>query len=113
MARNLSGRLEKLEEDSGGADAASFYMLWVNPGEDRSAALKAAKIAGKIPPGVASYCAEWRLPEKYVRQDRSLGPRARSRLTDCQRISDDEKNILWDAIGDEVEKKLEARKMPV
>jgi len=104
IARNLAVRLEKLEKGTGGGDDASaFYILWINPGEDRVAALKAAKAAGKIPAGVAAYCAEWKAPGDYMRQGRTLGPRARSRLTDCQRISDDEKNILWDAIGDDAE----------
>lgn len=103
MARNLAGRLEKLEEGAGGGDAAPFYILWINPGEDRVAALRSAKAAGTIPPGIASYCAEWKTPKIYLSQERALGPRTRSRVTDCWRLSDEETKIIGEAFGDDPE----------
>ena len=37
--------------------------------------------------------------EETERRGRVLGPVARSRLTNHERITDDEKAVLWDAIG--------------
>ena len=46
---------------------------------------------------VPAYCPEWK------RRGRVLGPRPRSRLTDHQRISDDEEAALSKAICDDLE----------
>jgi hypothetical protein len=86
--RNLAGRLDRLEEGKAGRKASAFYVLWVNPGDDREAALRSS---GKIASDAPAYCAEWKVPDEYVRQGRNLGPRARSRLTTHHRISEDEK----------------------
>jgi hypothetical protein len=55
------------------------------------------RASGKIPADVPAYCAEWK------RRGRVLGPRPRSRLTDHQRISDDEEAVLSKAICDDLE----------
>ena len=87
--------MEKLERDSGNAQL--FYILWVPAGADRVAALDQLRASGKIPTAVPAYCAEWKRP------GRVLGPCPRSRLTDHQRISDDEEAILSKAICDDLE----------
>jgi hypothetical protein len=93
--RALRTRVEKLERDSGYAQP--FYILWVPAGADRVAALDQLRGSGKIPAAVPAYCAEWKRP------GRVLGPCPRSRLTDHQRISDDEEAILSKAICDDLE----------
>ena len=93
--RALRTRVEKLERDSGNAQL--FYILWVPAGADRVAALDQLRASGKIPAAVPAYCAEWKRP------GRVLGPCPRSRLTDHQRISDDEEAILSKAICDDLE----------
>jgi hypothetical protein len=71
--------------------------LWVPAGADRVAALDQLRASGKIAADVPAYCAEWK------RRGRVLGPRPRSRLTDQQRISDDEEAVLFEAICDDIE----------
>ena len=93
--RALRTRVEKLER---GRDAKPFYILWVPVGADRAAALDQLRASGKIPADVPDYCAEWKPPYRRV-----LGPRPRSRLTDHQRISDDEEAVLSKAICDDLE----------
>jgi hypothetical protein len=93
--RALRTRVEKLER---GRDAKPFYILWVPAGADRVAALDELRASGKIPADVPAYCAEWKPPYRRV-----LGPRPRSRLTDHQRISDDEEAVLSKAICDDLE----------
>ncbi|MGA9513742.1 MAG: hypothetical protein WBV51_09275, partial [Pseudolabrys sp.] len=73
------------------ADALPFYILWVPAGADRA--------SGKIGADVPAYCAEWKKSKNFVRCGRALGPVGRSRLTNHERITDDEKAVLWDAIG--------------
>jgi len=63
-----------------------FYILWVPAGADRVAALSELRASGKIADDVPAYCAEWA-----------------SRLTDHQRISDDEEAVLSKAICDDLE----------
>jgi hypothetical protein len=55
------------------------------------------RASGKIAADVPVYCAEWKRPSGCWR-GRVLGPRPRSRLTDHQRISDDEEAVLVEAI---------------
>jgi hypothetical protein len=93
--RALRTRVEKLER---GRDAKPFYILWVPAGADRVAALDELRASGKIPADVPAYCAEWKPPYRRV-----LGPRPRSRLTDHQRISDDEEAVLSKATCDDLE----------
>lgn len=101
MTRNLAVRLDKLEDGNGdGGDVAPFYLLWVQPGADRAAAVAELRKGGKVSADLPAFCAEWRVPKDYERQSRELGPRPRSRLTNHQRISDDEKRILWEAIAE-------------
>ncbi|MGC1979296.1 MAG: hypothetical protein WA711_00945, partial [Pseudolabrys sp.] len=94
--RVLQRRVEKLERGSAGdGDAKPFYILWVPAGADRAAALAELRASGMIAADVPAYCAEWK------RRGRVLGPRPRSRLTDQQRISDDEEAVLFEAICDD------------
>ena len=93
--RALRTKVEKLERDRGNPQL--FYILWVPAGADRVAALDQLRASGKIPAAVPAYCAEWKRP------GRVLGPCPRSRLTDHQRISDDEEAILSKAICDDLE----------
>jgi hypothetical protein len=95
--RALQTRVQKLERDSG--DAQLFYILWVPAGADRVAALDQLRASGKIPADVPAYCAEWKPPNHR----RVLGPCPRSRLTDHQRISDDEEAVLSKATCDDLE----------
>ena len=94
--RALRTKVEKLERVSGNAQL--FYILWVPAGADRVAALDQLRASGKIPADVPAYCAEWKPPYRRV-----LGPCPRSRLTDHQRISDDEEAVLSKAICDDLE----------
>jgi hypothetical protein len=94
--RALQTRVQKLERGSGD-DAQPFYILWVSAGADRVAALDELRASGKTTADVPAYCAEWK------RRGRVLGPRPRSRLTDQQRISDDEEAVLFEAICDDIE----------
>jgi hypothetical protein len=101
--RVLQRRVEKLERGSAGdGDAKPFYILWVPAGADRAAALAELRASGKIAADVPAYCAEWKLPNGCGR-GRVLGPRPRSRLTDHQRISDDEEAVLFEAICADLE----------
>jgi hypothetical protein len=75
MARSLESKLEKLERGKGAtADVLPFYILWVPAGADRDAALAEFRASGKIGPDVPAYCAEWKIPEDFVRRGRVLGP---------------------------------------
>ena len=101
--RALQTRVEKLERGSAGdGDAKPFYILWVPAGADRVAALDELRASGKITADVPVYCAEWKPPNDRWRS-RVLGPSPRSRLTDQQRISDDEEAVLFKAICDDLE----------
>jgi hypothetical protein len=91
--------VEKLERSNAG-DA--FYILWVPAGADRVAALDELRASEKIAADVPAYCAEWK-PPHHCWRGRVLGPRPRSRLTDHQRISDDEVAVLSKAICDDIE----------
>ena len=96
--RALQTRVQKLERGKAGdGNAQPFYILWVPAGADRVAALDQLRASGKIAADVPAYCAEWK------RRGRVLGPRPRSRLTDHQRISDDEEAVLFEAICDDIE----------
>jgi len=96
--RALQTRVQKLERSKAGdGNAQPFYILWVPAGADRVAALDQLRASGKIAADVPAYCAEWK------RRGRVLGPRPRSRLTDQQRISDDEEAVLFEAICDDIE----------
>ena len=95
--RALRTKVEKLERVSGNAQL--FYILWVPAGADRVAALDQLRASGKIPADVPAYCAEWKPPNHR----RVLGPCPRSRLTDHQRISDDEEAILSKAVCHDLE----------
>jgi hypothetical protein len=94
MARGLESKLEKLERGSGDGNAAPFYILWVQAGADRDAALAALRASGKIGADVPAYCAEWKPSEDWVHRGRVFGPMARSRLTNHERLSDDEVKML-------------------
>ena len=100
--RALRTRVEKLERGSDGdANAQPFYILWVPAGADRVAALDELRASGKITADVPAYCAEWK-PEGLARlacSDRC----PRSRLTNQQRISEDEVAVLFEAICDDLE----------
>ena len=49
MARALESRIAKLEKgDRGTDDGGPFYLLWVEPGEDRAMALAAAHRQGSL-----------------------------------------------------------------
>ena len=78
--------------------AVSFYLLWVEPGEDRAMALAAAHRHGKCPADVPICCAEWKAPESFTRRGRILGQRPRSRVTNQRRLSEDEVAVLFEAI---------------
>ena len=85
MARALVSRIAKLEKgDRGTNDGGPFYLLWVEPGEDRAMALAAFQTQGKCPADVPIYCAEWKAPESFTRRGRILGQRPRSRVTNQQ-----------------------------
>lgn len=100
--RALRTRVEKLER--GSADEAEpFYILWVPAGADRVAALDDLRASGEIAADVSAYCAEWKPPESFVRNGRTLAPRPRSWLTNHQRISEEEVAVLFEAIGDDLE----------
>jgi hypothetical protein len=97
--RALRTRVEKLERGKAGdGNAQPFYILWVPAGADRVAALEELRASGKIAADVPAYCAEWKPPRGRV-----LEPSPRSRLTDHQRISDDEEAVLSKAICDDLE----------
>jgi hypothetical protein len=97
--RALQTRVQKLERGKAGdGNAQPFYILWVPAGADRVAALDELRASGKITADVPAYCAEWKPPYRRV-----LGPRPRSRLTDHQRISDDEEAVLSKATCDDLE----------
>ena len=99
--RALQTRVQKLERGKAGdGNAQPFYILWVPAGADRVAALDELRASGKITADVPAYCAEWKLE---CWRGRVLGPRPRSRLTDQQRISDDEEAVLFEAICDDLE----------
>ena len=101
--RALQTRVQKLERgNAGDGDAKPFYILWVPAGADRVAALEELRASGKITADVPAYCAEWKHPNGRWR-DRVLGPRPRSRLTDHQRISDDEEAVLLKAVCDDLQ----------
>jgi hypothetical protein len=104
MARALESRIAKLEKgDRGMDDGGPFYLLWVESGEDRAAALVAAHRQGKCPADVPIYCAEWKAPESFTRGGRNLGQRPRSRVTNHRRLSKDEVAVLFEAIGDDLD----------
>jgi hypothetical protein len=101
--RALRTRVERLEHESADdADAQPFYILWVPAGADRSAALDELRASGEIAADVLAYCAEWKPPDKFVRNGRTLAPKPRSRLTNQRRISEDEVAVLFEAIADDL-----------
>ena len=103
MARALESRIAKLEKgDRGTDDGGPFYLLWVEPGEDRAMALAAAHRQGKCPADVPIYCAEWKAPESFTRRGRILGQRPRSRVTNQRRLSEDEVAVLFKSICDDL-----------
>ena len=55
MARGLEAKHEKLERGSGDMNAPPFYILWVQAGADRDAALAALRASGKIGADVPAY----------------------------------------------------------
>src|SRR5438046_574071 len=98
MARALEYRIAKLEKgDRATGDGGPFYLLWVDPGEDRATALAAAQSQNKCPVDVSIYCAEWKAPESFTRRSRVLSRRPRSRVTTQRRLSDDEVAVLFEA----------------
>ena len=104
MARALEYRIAKLEKgDRGTDDGGSFYLLWVEPGEDRTMALAAAHRQGKCPADVPICCAEWKAPESFTRRGRILGQRPRSRVTNQRRLSEDEVAVLFESICDDLD----------
>lgn len=103
MVARLQTRLEKLERTGGGDAPVAFYILWVTPGSDRLAALAELRKSGKVAAHAPAYCAEWKLPRDYARREHGLGPQPRSRLTNHQRINDDERRILFEALADDPE----------
>src|SRR6516164_9193425 len=93
--RALQTRVQKLERgNAGDGDAKPFYILWVPAGADRVAALDELRASGKITADIPAYCAEWKPPNR----GRVLGPRPRSRLTNQRHISEDEVDVLFEAI---------------
>ena len=101
MARALESRIAKLEKgDRGTDDGGPFYLLWVEPGEDRAMALAAAHRQGSLA-DVPIYCAEWKAPESFTRRGRILGQRPRSRVTNQRRLSEDEVAVLSESICDD------------
>ena len=103
MARALESRIAKLEKgDRGTDDGGPFYLLWVEPGEDRAMALAAAHRQGKCPADVPICCAEWKAPESFTRRGRILGQRPRSRVTNQRRLSEDEVAVLFESICDDL-----------
>jgi hypothetical protein len=104
MARALESRIAKLEKgDRGTDDGGPFYLLWVEPGEDRTMALAAAHRQGKCPADVPICCAEWKAPESFTRRGRILGQRPRSRVTNQRRLSEDEVAVLFESICDDLD----------
>ena len=94
MARALESRIAKLEKgDRGTEDGGPFYLLWIEPGEDRAMALAAAHRHGSLA-DVPIYCAEWKAPESFTRRGRILGQRPRSRVANQRRLSEDEVAVL-------------------
>ena len=101
MARALESRIAKLEKgDRGTEDGGPFYLLWIEPGEDRAMALAAAHRHGSLA-DVPIYCAEWKAPESFTRRGRILGQRPRSRVTNQRRLSEDEVAVLSESICDD------------
>jgi hypothetical protein len=104
MARALESRIAKLEKgDRGTDDGGPFYLLWVEPGEDRAMALAAVHRPGICPADVPIYCAEWKAPESFTRHGRILGQRPRSRVTNQRRLSEDEVAVLSESISDDLD----------
>jgi hypothetical protein len=102
MARALESRIAKLEKgDRGTDDGGPFYLLWVEPGEDRAMALAAAHRQGKCPADVPIYCAEWKALGRFTH--RVLGPQPRSRVTTQRRLSEDEVAVLSESICDDLD----------
>jgi hypothetical protein len=102
MVRALETRIAKLEKgDRETNDGGPFYLLWVEPGEDRAAALAAAHRQGKCAADGPIYCAEWKAPGRFTH--RVLGPQPRSRVTNQRRLSEDEVAVLFEAIGDDLD----------
>ena len=102
--RALRTRVEKLERGSGGdANAQPFYILWVPAGADRAAALAELRTSGEIPADVFAYCAEWKPIERLVRNCLPFSPMPRSRLTNQQRLSEGEVDVLFKAICHDLE----------
>ena len=102
--RALRTRVEKLERGSGGdANAQPFYILWVPAGADRTAALAELRTSGEIPADIFAYCAEWKPIERLVRNGLPFSPMPRSRLTNQQRLSEDEVAVLFEAICRDLE----------
>jgi hypothetical protein len=102
MVRALETRIAKLEKgDRETNDGGPFYLLWVEPGEDRAAALAAAHRQGKCAADGPIYCAEWKAPGRFTH--RVLGPQPGSRVTNQRRLSEDEVAVLFeddlDSIG--------------
>jgi hypothetical protein len=89
--------------DRGTDDDGPFYLLWVEPDEDRAAVLAAADRQGKCPADVPIDCAEWKAPETFTRRGRILGQRPRSRVTNQRRLSEDEVAVLFEAICDDLD----------
>jgi hypothetical protein len=95
--------VQKLERGKAGdGNAQPFYILWVPAGADRVAALDELRASGKITADVPAYCAEWKFPNDRWRS-RMLGPSPRSRLTNQRRISEDEVEVLFEAICHDLE----------
>ena len=102
--RALQTRVQKLERGSDGdANAQPFYILWVPAGADRTAALAELRTSGEIPADIFAYCAEWKPIERLVRNGLPFSPMPRSRLTNQQRLSEDEVTVLFEAIGDDLQ----------
>ena len=98
--RALQTRVQKLERGKAGdGNAQPFYILWVPAGADRVAALDELRASGKITADVPAYCAEWKPIERLVRNGLPFSPMPRSRLTNQQRLSEDEVTVLFEAIG--------------
>jgi hypothetical protein len=78
-------------------ETRSHSIFFGYPGADRVAVLDELRASGKI-----TADAEWK-PPNHCWRGRVLGPRPRSRLTDHQRISDDEEAVLSKAICHDLE----------
>ena len=97
--RGLQTRVQKLERGKAGdGNAQPFYILWVPAGADRVAALDQLRASGEIAADVPAYCAECGESGAVACSARC----PRSRLTDQQRISDDEEAVLFEAICDDI-----------